>query len=299
MQRNDRLFVFFAGHGATHQLSSGRWLGCVIPVESDPNQFASDAIPMSDLQNNLECVAAKHVLFVVDARYSGLGLTRGTAGNRFLREIAGRLGRQMLTAGGADQLVADGGPYGHSIFTLTLLQGLAGRGDLNGDGILTATELAAYVAPAVAAASRQTPACGSLPGSEGVDFVFGLPVETEFLSAGSSQLPSEVIAMNSRLDASRTPAPTASAAALAQAEAAPVILRDLLGREQRIVLAQAAATSLRPQPQRANDRGLQLYREKQCEQAEARFTEALRLRPDFALAANNLGFVYHRQQRYP
>jgi Tfp pilus assembly protein PilF len=30
----------------------------------------------------------------------------------------------------------------------------------------------------------------------------------------------------------------------------------------------------------------------------AQFTEALKLRPDFALAANNLGFVYYRQQRY-
>ena len=29
-----------------------------------------------------------------------------------------------------------------------------------------------------------------------------------------------------------------------------------------------------------------------------RFTEALKLRPDFAQAANNLGFVYYRQQRY-
>ena len=299
MQRNDRLFVFFAGHGATRQLSSGRELGYVIPVESDPNQFASDAIPMSDLQNIAESVAAKHVFFVMDACYSGLGLTRGAAGNRFLRDNARRLGRQMLTAGGADQLVADGGPNGHSIFTWTLLQGLAGRGDLNGDGILTATELAAYVAPAVAAVSRQTPAFGSLPGSEGGDFVFELPVETEFLNAGSSQLPSDVIAMNSRLDAARPPAPSASAAAQAMAEAAPVIVRDLQGRDQRIVVPQAAATSLRQQAQRANDRGLQLYREKQYEQAEAQFTEALRLRPDFALAANNLGFIYHRQQRYP
>ena len=29
------------------------------------------------------------------------------------------------------------------------------------------------------------------------------------------------------------------------------------------------------------------------------FTEALRLRPDFALAANNLGFVYYKQGRHP
>ena len=28
------------------------------------------------------------------------------------------------------------------------------------------------------------------------------------------------------------------------------------------------------------------------------FTEALKLRPDFALAANNLGFVFYKQEKY-
>ncbi len=54
----------------------------------------------------------------------------------------------------------------------------------------------------------------------------------------------------------------------------------------------------RQRAQQANDRGLQLYREKQYDEAAAQFTEALKLRPDFAQAANNLGFVYYRQQRY-
>jgi len=31
----------------------------------------------------------------------------------------------MLTAGGADQQVADAGPHGHSVFTWVLLQALA------------------------------------------------------------------------------------------------------------------------------------------------------------------------------
>ncbi|WP_428717390.1 tetratricopeptide repeat protein [Undibacterium curvum] len=40
-------------------------------------------------------------------------------------------------------------------------------------------------------------------------------------------------------------------------------------------------------------------KEKQYAEAEAAFTEALKYRPDFALAANNLGFVYFKQQKYP
>ncbi len=305
MKKNDRLFVFFAGHGATRKLSSGRDLGYIIPVDSDPNQIATDAIPMTDLQNIAESLTAKHALFVMDACYSGLGLTRGGGGgnsSNFLRDNAKRLGRQMLTAGGADQLVADGGPNGHSVFTWTLLQGLAGKGDLNGDGIITATELAAYVAPAVSAVSRQTPAFGSLPGSEGGDFVFELAANDEFLSGTSSQLSGDAIALNSKLDATRPPAaaltPTGGDKPTPAPVSATVLVKDLQGGEQKIVTPMAVPSSVRQLAQRANDRGLQLYKEKQYAQAEAQFTEALKLRPDFALAANNLGFVFYKQEKF-
>jgi peptidoglycan/xylan/chitin deacetylase (PgdA/CDA1 family)/uncharacterized caspase-like protein len=286
VQRNDRIFVFFAGHGATRKLSSGRDLGYIVPYDSDPNQFATDAIPMTEIQNIAESLTAKHAFFVMDACYSGLGLTRGAGSASFLRDNAKRIGRQMLTAGGTDQLVADGGPNGHSVFTWTLLQGLGGKGDLNGDGLITATELAAYVAPAVSGVSNQTPAFGSLPGSEGGDFIFELPVENEFLNTATAQLSNEAIALNTKLDAEKPPA------------AGPVIVKDLQGNESKLAAPVAVPASVRQQAQRANDRGLQFYREKQYAQAEAQFTEALKLRPDFALAANNLGFVFYRQGKY-
>ncbi len=292
LKRNDRLFVFFAGHGATRQLSSGRDLGYLVPVDSDPAQLATDAIPMTELQNIAENLTAKHAFFVMDACYSGLGLTRGAGSANFLRDNAKRLGRQMLTAGGADQLVADGGPNGHSVFTWALLQGLGGKGDLNGDGLITATELAAYVAPAVAAVSQQTPAFGSLPGSEGGDFVFELPAEGEFLNADTRQLPAEAIALNGKLDAA------SPANATPGEKSATVVIKDLQGSEQKLTPPAAIPQSQRQLAQRANDRGLQLYREKQYAEAEAQFAEALRLRPDFALAANNLGFVHYKQEKY-
>jgi uncharacterized caspase-like protein len=286
LQPNDRVFVFFAGHGATRKLSSGRDLGYIVPYDADPDNLASDAIPMTEIQNIAESLPAKHVLFVMDACYSGLGLTRGGANAAFLRDNARRLGRQMLTAGGTDQMVSDGGPNGHSVFTWTLLQGLGGKADLNGDGLITATELAAYVAPAVSSVSQQTPAFGSLPGSEGGDFVFELPEESEFLNTNTAQLSNDAIALNTKLDA-KASAPTA-----------PVVVKDLQGGEQTIKAPAAVPVSGRQQAQRANDHGLQLYKEKQYAQAEAQFTEALKLRPNFALAANNLGFVYYKQDKF-
>ncbi len=291
LKKDDRVFVFFAGHGATRKLSSGRNLGYIIPVDSDPEQLTFDAIPMTDLQNIAESLNAKHVLFVMDACYSGLGLTRGGGSSNFLRENAKRMGRQMLTAGGADQMVADGGPNGHSIFTWTLLQALSGKADLNGDGMITATELAAYIAPAVSSVSQQTPAFGSLPGSEGGEFVFELPTETEFLSAQTSQLPADAIAMNTKLENGRK-------AEVADSGGNAVTIKNLQGEEQKIAAPKPADASSRQLAQRANDKGLQLYKEKQYQEAEKAFTEALKYRPDFGLAANNLGFVYYKQEKY-
>lgn len=286
LQPNDRVFMFFAGHGATRKLSSGRDLGYIVPSDADPDNLATDAIPMTEIQNIAESLPAKHELFVMDACYSGLGLTRGGANASFLRENGRRLGRQMLTAGGSDQLVSDGGPNGHSVFTWTLLQGLGGKADLNGDGLITATELAAYVAPAVSSVSQQTPAFGSLPGSEGGDFVFELPEETEFLNTNTAQLSNDAIALNTKLDA-KTSAPSST-----------VVVKDLQGGTATIKAPAAVPVSSRQQAQRANDHGLQLYKEKQYVQAEAQFTEALKLRPNFALAANNLGFVFYKQDKF-
>jgi tetratricopeptide (TPR) repeat protein len=127
--------------------------------------------------------------------------------------------------------------------------------------------------------------------TEGGDFVFEMRPENEFLSAQSSQLSSDAIALNNQLDTLQ-PKPAA-------AKPAPVVVANLQGEAQKIQLPKAVPPSQRQLAQRANDRGLQLYKEKRYAEAEAAFTEALRQRPDFALAANNLGFIYFRQQKYP
>jgi peptidoglycan/xylan/chitin deacetylase (PgdA/CDA1 family)/uncharacterized caspase-like protein len=287
LHKDDRVFIYFAGHGATTKLPNGRELGYVLPVDADPEQLARDGISMTELQAVAQSLPAKHLLFVMDSCYSGLGLTRaGGGGKGFLKQNAQRVGRQMLTAGGADQLVSDEGPDGHSVFTWTLLQALAGKGDLNGDGFITGTELAAYIAPAVAAVSQQTPAFGSLQGSQGGELVFELPVETEFLSADAAQLQPEALALVQR-----------QAKAAAAAPDAAIVVPDLAGQARTLAPLPTVGLSVRQQAQRANDRGLQAFRAQRYAEAEAAFTEALKLRPDFALAANNLGFVYFKQNK--
>ncbi|WP_282828117.1 polysaccharide deacetylase family protein [Pelomonas sp. V22] len=287
VKRDDRVLVFFAGHGSTRRLPSGREIGYVIPVDASQDDLQTDAIAMPQLQEVAEALSAKHALFVIDACYSGLGLTRGGAAN-FARDNSRRIGRQMMTAGGADQQVADDGPGGHSVFTWTLLQALSGKADLNGDGLITGTELAAYVAPAVSAIAHQTPAFGSLPGSEGGEFVFELPVVEQALSGDSNQLDAAASRLAKRIDEVASPQTAASAV--------KVTITGLDGKEQSLSTSTAKVeTGSRVAAQRANDRGLQLYKERRYDEAEAAFVEALKQQPSFALAANNLGFVYFKR----
>jgi peptidoglycan/xylan/chitin deacetylase (PgdA/CDA1 family)/uncharacterized caspase-like protein len=282
VHRDDRVFVFFAGHGATRRLPSGRDLGYIIPWDADTRNFQGQAISMTNFQDISESIPAKHVFFVMDSCYSGLAITRGEAGNNYLREMSRRTARQMLTAGGANEEVADNGPNGHSVFTWTLLQGLEGRADLNSDGFITAAELAAYVGPGVSALSRQTPAFGNLPGAEGGEFIFELHPETEALSRLSSQLDQEAIQLNAQLDQIR------------KEIAAKTARNNELRRQIAVAQSQppgtvSAATHL--------NRGNALFKEKRYQEALDEFLTAAKMDPKNALAANNAGFIYSKLQR--
>jgi peptidoglycan/xylan/chitin deacetylase (PgdA/CDA1 family)/uncharacterized caspase-like protein/TolA-binding protein len=300
VKREDRVFVFYAGHGATRHLASGRDLGYVIPADAGLENYEGSAISMSNFQDIAEAIPAKHLLFVMDSCYSGLALTRGGAApagiQNYLLEISKREARQMFTAGGADQQVADTGPNGHSVFTWTLLQALDGRADLNGDGVVTATELAAYVTPAVSALSHQTPAFGNLPGSEGGDFLFELNHETEFLNENSAQLGEDAIKANAELEQLK-------AEIRKQAEQNAELKKQLAAIESRLdstpsgtPAAGSVAAAARPATPKdaaaeTNDEGMRSYKEKRYAEALAKFEEAAKLQPSIPLYANNAGFA--------
>ena len=319
VQHEDRVLVFYAGHGATRKLASGRELGYIIPVDAGLTNYEGSAISMTNFQDISEAIPAKHLLFVMDSCYSGLALTRGggmAPSQNYLNEISRREARQMFTAGGADQQVADNGPNGHSVFTWTLLQGLEGRADLNGDGVITATELAAYVAPAVSALSHQTPAFGNLPGTEGGDFIFDLKHETEFLNGDSAQLGDDAIKVNAELEKLRgqmREEQRKNEELRKQLETAELQLKQNTQPGAAALSAgstpsgtattsnpvQSAPVAPPPDPAAAaNDEGMRLYKEKRYAEAAAKFTEASNLQPASALFANNTGFAFYRMGHY-
>src|SRR5262249_33122901 len=71
---NDRVLVFFAGHGKTDRLASGEAEGYLLPADGDPGRLFGTAISMTALRQVADRLPARHILYVVDACYSGYAL---------------------------------------------------------------------------------------------------------------------------------------------------------------------------------------------------------------------------------
>jgi len=177
---NDRLFFFFAGHGFTIRSNRGE-IGYLVPHDGNCSSL-STLIRWDELTRNADLIHAKHILFVMDACYGGLAITRaiqpGTM--RFVKDMLLRPARQVITAGKADELVADsGGPRAdHSVFTGHLLDAIDGAAK-TADGLITANGIMAYVYQSVGRdnESEQTPHFGYVTGDG--DFLFRVPEELE------------------------------------------------------------------------------------------------------------------------
>jgi len=179
---DDRLLFFFAGHGYTVPSRRGE-VGYLVPHDGNPDDLSS-LIRWDELTRNAELFKSKHMLFIMDACYGGLALTRapGPGSMRFLKDMLLRFSRQVLTAGKADEVVADsGGPIpDHSIFTGHLIEALNGKAATR-DGVITANGVMAYVYEKVSRDqnSHQTPHYGYLDGDG--DFIFHAPGLTQLI----------------------------------------------------------------------------------------------------------------------
>ena len=178
---NDRVVVAFAGHGITVP-GRKREAWYLVPADGNPG-ILSTLISWADLVGGSDLITAKHMLFIMDACYSGLIFNRAIppGSHRFLEDLLQRFSRQAIAAGKGNQPVADGGgpQKGHSVFTGHLLDALQGAAAAP-DGIMTAQSVMSYVYQQVPRdpESEQTPNYGHLEG-EG-DLVFtGIPVAAD------------------------------------------------------------------------------------------------------------------------
>ena len=209
---NDRLVVFYAGHGTQYKASGGGEMGYLVPVDgkaTNPSELYNSCISMQELRNLANMIPAKHILFLVDACYGGLAAISSRAlkmeTQQYLQKISVSKARQIITAGGRGEQVIEKSEWGHSAFTYKLLEGLdKGLADLTGDYLVTASELFTYLKPAVTAASenRQTPVFKAFSEDEG-EFVFVLQ-QPKFTIDISSNVPGAAVKINGN-DSGKTP----------------------------------------------------------------------------------------------
>ena len=165
MDNDDRLLLYFAGHGVTTEVGGERRGYLLLPSSRIHGPWPSEdrpflarppvpAIEMEGLLHAVKGLMPKHKLVLMDACCSGfIAQARELSGEvrandpRLALWTSSRV-TEVLTAG---QRAFEKDQYGHGVFTHHLLKGLEGHAGPRGDGLITFSELAAFVNSRVAA----------------------------------------------------------------------------------------------------------------------------------------------------
>jgi len=165
--KDDLVVIYFAGHGASEIDQRGierdglsKYL---VPIDADPDDLYSTALPMDEMQNVLARIEAERVTVFLDACYSGAAGGRTFASTKtrtvnvddiFLERLTRSKGRAIVTASRPSELSVELPELGHGLFTYYLVRGLQGYADLNRDGIVSLQELYEYLTQEVSRKSR-------------------------------------------------------------------------------------------------------------------------------------------------
>jgi tetratricopeptide (TPR) repeat protein len=154
---NDRVLIYFAGHGF---MSGGK--GYLAPYDIDLHNIAGTAIAM-DMVGTLigTKIQGKWKVLLTDACHSG-AITPETDPiqvNHMLLDLHQSIFSLTASRDREQSFESAEQGGGHGIFTYYVVRGLAGAADANGDGVVTADELAEYVHSNVrdATGGRQNP----------------------------------------------------------------------------------------------------------------------------------------------
>jgi hypothetical protein len=166
-KKDDTVLIFYAGHGAPEVDPRGverdGLAKYLIPIDADPDDLYSTALPMDELQTIFSRIEAERVVAFLDSCYSGAAGGRTFASKKtrdisvddlFLDRLARAKGRAIVTASRPSEVSLELPELGHGIFTYYLIQGLQGAADLNRDGVVSLQELYEYVEQQVTRKSR-------------------------------------------------------------------------------------------------------------------------------------------------
>jgi hypothetical protein len=157
-QLDERLLLYFAGHGDSDGNKNPYVLPVDVPKKGDPREF-SKALSLAEIKAFTQVSTAKHIFLVFDSCLAGdFFKTRGDIEptQASMTDIDQRV-RLYLTSGSFQQNVPD-----DDRFTDAFVDALSGKAEHIKDGILTATEVGPWV-KGQATTNLQTPQFGIDP----------------------------------------------------------------------------------------------------------------------------------------
>jgi len=161
--KNDTVIILIAGHGTVE--TPGSRNAYILTHDSDPQDLASTALPMAELQSLFEEQLQKvgKVLLFVDVCKAGtIGSIQNTSINSNVQQLGDIEGDLFGLLASRPREVSFEGPEfggGHGAFSYFVMKGMGGAADADGNKTVTASELIDYVSKQVpdATNSKQHP----------------------------------------------------------------------------------------------------------------------------------------------
>ncbi len=312
---NDRVVVYFAGHGF---ISGGK--GYLAPYDIDLHNVAGTAVAMDKLGLLIgTSIKGKWKVLITDACHSGAITpeTNPAKLNQLLLDVHQSIFSLTASRDREQSFESPDWGGGHGIFTYYVVSGMAGAADTNGDGIVTADELAEYVHTNVRSATeaRQNPT--SERGSFDSNMVLAYDPTHTKVAATAPGLQFGTLVVQSNMDNTELWLDGVQAGVITKAAAlrlpglkpgSHTVKGVHLGyepdgpREEMIYPGQETTVSLRILiPRQRNqgaidllDQGIEFYKkgfETNYKKAEEKMRQAVALDPDFSQAYMYLGRV--------
>ena len=165
--KEDTVIIFYAGHGAvetdpTNPDGDG-FEKYLLPYDADLNDLYTTSISMDEVRKIFQRIRADRLIFIADTCYSGASggrtmvasKTRANLSDKFYERIAKGKGRVIISSCSANEVSKEDDNLQHGVFSYYMLEGLKGRADQDGDGIITVSELFSYISRKVPQASGQ------------------------------------------------------------------------------------------------------------------------------------------------
>jgi hypothetical protein len=160
----DMVVFYYAGHGVMSGEGTDEKEFYIVPTDvtqlyGRDDMLKGKAIAASSLKDYAQSINAQKQIFILDACQSAGALEtvgeRGVAEEKAIAQLARSTGTFWITSTGSNQFASEFEKLGHGIFTYSLIEGLDGKADANGDKKLTIRELSTYIENKVPELSEQ------------------------------------------------------------------------------------------------------------------------------------------------